>query len=132
MSDVCPTCGLHPSDFTVAEYERELTRVEAQRDEALAALRDEMKWDMGGVPEPEWKRRAQAAEARVRELEDALRRATFLAEHLMQMIDRETWRATGGDDGQGHYEGDHHEAQVALELKRLATLASPERTKEQA
>jgi hypothetical protein len=69
---------------------------------------------------------------RVRELEDALRRATFLAEHLMQMIDRETWRATGGDDGQGHYEGDHHEAEVARELKDLAALASPERTKEQA
>jgi hypothetical protein len=32
----CPTCGLHPSDFTVDEYKRELDRVEGQRD-ALAA-----------------------------------------------------------------------------------------------
>ncbi len=30
--------------------------------ELEAALRDEMQWDMGGVPENEWKRRALEAE----------------------------------------------------------------------
>src|SRR4051812_10934166 len=37
-----------------------------------------------------------------------LKRATYIAEHLWQMVDQETWRSTGGDDGQGHYEGDYH------------------------
>jgi hypothetical protein len=40
-----------------------LAVVEARVGELEAALKDEMKWDMGGVPEPEWKRRAVAAEA---------------------------------------------------------------------
>jgi hypothetical protein len=63
------------------DRERETTRaalaaaivLERERDEALSALKDEMKWDMGGVPEPEWKRRARVAEARVCDLEAALR-----------------------------------------------------------
>jgi hypothetical protein len=60
-------------------------------------------------------------------LEDALKRAAYVAEHLMQMIDRETWLASGGDDGQGHYEGDYREAQIALEIREWATLADPNR-----
>jgi hypothetical protein len=56
-------------------------------------------------------------------LRSKLARAAYCAEHLMQMIDRETWRAHGGDDGQGHYEGDYHEAQMALEVKEWAALA---------
>lgn len=57
-------------------------------------------------------------------LAKALRRAAYVAEHLMQMIDQETWRASGGDDGQGHYEGDYHEGQLAMEIKRWIELAS--------
>ena len=44
-------------------------------------------------------------------------RATYVAEHLWQMVDRETWRAAGGDDGQGHYEGDYYAEQVRLEIE---------------
>ena len=42
----------------------------------------------------------------------------------MQMIDRETWRAHGADDGQGHYEGDYHAAGMADEIKGWAALAA--------
>ena len=34
----CPLCGLHPHDFTVEEYERELDRKEAELRELRAAL----------------------------------------------------------------------------------------------
>jgi hypothetical protein len=50
-----------------------LAALVAERDEALAALKDEMAWDMGGVPENEWMARAVAAEARVTQLEKALK-----------------------------------------------------------
>lgn len=46
-------------------------------------------------------------------------RATFLAVHLFQMIIPETWRDFGGDDGQGHYEGDFRAEQIDLELRQL-------------
>jgi len=66
----------------------------------------------------------EALAARVRELETALARATHLAEHLWQMVDSETWRDTGGDDGQGHYEGDYHAEQTREEIQRLAALTA--------
>lgn len=50
-------------------------------------------------------------------------RAVFLAEHLFQMIPQEVWRATGGDDGQGHYEGDYRAEQIREELRALAARA---------
>lgn len=49
-----------------------------------------------------------------------LKRATYIAEHLWQMIDQETWRSTGGDDGQGHYEGDYHAEQIRIEIQELS------------
>lgn len=61
--------------------------------------------------------------ARFFEVVDALKRAAFVAEHLMQMIDRETWRATGGDDGQGHYEGDYREASTFEEIQTWKRIA---------
>ena len=33
----CPLCGLHPHDFTVEEYEREVERLEKQLAELRAA-----------------------------------------------------------------------------------------------
>lgn len=42
-----------------------------------------------------------------------------LAERLFQMVPREAWRATGGDDQQGHYEGDYHQERVGQELARM-------------
>lgn len=53
----------------------------------------------------------------IRKLRETLNRAAYVAEHLHAMIDRETWRATGGDDMQGHYEGDYHAEQVLREIR---------------
>jgi hypothetical protein len=60
---------------------------------------------------------------RADQLEKALARAAYVAEHLFQMVDRETWRSTGGDDGQGHYEGDYRAEQVQEEIREWAALA---------
>jgi hypothetical protein len=57
------------------------------------------------------------------ELQEALRRAAFVAERLMQMIDPQTWRDTGGDDAQGHYEGDYRAEQTAAEIAKWKALA---------
>jgi hypothetical protein len=35
----------------------------------------------------------------------------------MQMIDPQTWRDSGGDDGQGHYEGDYRAEQIHAEIE---------------
>lgn len=61
------------------------------------------------------------------QLRKALRRASFIAQKLYEMIDRETWRAHGGDDGQGHYEGDYHAEQIAQEIEEWAALAGPQK-----
>lgn len=45
-------------------------------------------------------------------------RAIYLAEHLFQMIDKETWRAQGAEY-MGQYEGDHWAEQTFEELKSL-------------
>jgi hypothetical protein len=42
------------------------------------------------------------------QLKVMLKRATFIAEHLFQMISQDVWRDSGGDDMQGHYESDYH------------------------
>lgn len=70
-----------------------------------------------------WMGTAKRLNDLVTEACDALDRAAFVAEHLMQMIDRETWRATGGDDGQGHYEGDYREEQTFAEIQKWKELA---------
>lgn len=44
-------------------------------------------------------------------------RARHLAKHLFQMIPPEVWREQGGDDGQGHYEGDYWAAELANEIR---------------
>lgn len=62
---------------------------------------------------------------------DLLARAAFVADGLLGMIDQETWRATGGDDMQGHYEGDYHAAQVADEIRQWRSLTEREKTGEQ-
>lgn len=72
----------------------------------------------------EWWKRADEAEACVVVLENALRRAAFVAEGLMQMIDPQTWRDTGGDDGQGHYEGDYRAEQLASEIREWKAIAA--------
>lgn len=62
---------------------------------------------------------ANGADQELEVLLDDLEQAVNLAEHLFQMVDRETWLATGGDDGQGHYEGDYRAAGVAEEIRAL-------------
>lgn len=57
--------------------------------------------------------------ASFRDLVEQLESLLKVAEGLFQMIDRETWRATGGDDQQGHYEGDYRAAQIEEYLTSL-------------
>lgn len=63
----------------------------------------------------------------IQELRKALGRAAFTSEHLFQMISREEWRATGGDDGQGHYEGEYYADKVYEEIKQLRETAGPDK-----
>lgn len=58
------------------------------------------------------------------EAREALRRLAYIAGHLFQMVDRETWRGTGGDDGQGHYEGECRAEALEREIRELAVLAA--------
>ena len=51
-------------------------------------------------------------------------RAVYIAENLFQMIDPQTWRDSGGDDGQGHYEGEYRAEQLREELVSLAAANS--------
>lgn len=69
------------------------------------------------------RQRATIAEGERDYLREALARAVLLAQGLMGMIDRDTWRDCGGDDGQGHYEGDYHAERIETELRALSTLA---------
>ena len=48
-------------------------------------------------------------------------RARHLARHLFEMVTFEQWRDTGGDDGQGHYEGDHRAAELEEEIRSWPT-----------
>lgn len=58
-------------------------------------------------------------------LRATLARAAYVAEHLFYMISEEDWRATGGDDMQGHYEGDYHAEQVWQEIEEWRAMSSP-------
>lgn len=68
-------------------------------------------------------RRSSRLEREIEALKFILARAAYVARHLHAMIDQETWRATGGDDMQGHYEGDYHAEQVAAEIETWAAIA---------
>lgn len=52
-------------------------------------------------------------------LRERLQRAVHLAEHLFVMIPRQVWIDSGGDDGQGHYEGDYRAEQTRDEIAAL-------------
>ena len=62
-------------------------------------------------------------EEKEEELRSLLARAAYVADHLMDMIDRETWRESGATGPEGQYEGDYRQAQVALEIKRWKEIA---------
>lgn len=53
-------------------------------------------------------------------------RLHFLAERMFQMIPPEVWREQGGDDGQGHYEGDYWAEQLRDELVALSAASTQE------
>jgi hypothetical protein len=62
-------------------------------------------------------------EEKEEELRLLLARAAYVADHLMDMIDRETWRESGAIGPEGQYEGDYHQTQVAMEIKRWKEIA---------
>lgn len=77
----------------------------------------------GHHPERSVQEREQAMYAVVRAVRsrerERLERALHLAEHLFLMVPQDVWRDSGGDDGQGHYEGDYRAAQVQEELRAI-------------
>ena len=62
-------------------------------------------------------------EEKEEELRSLLARAAYVADHLMDMIDRETWRESGAIGPEGQYEGDYRQTQVAMEIKRWKEIA---------
>lgn len=56
-------------------------------------------------------------EDQIFELQLRLNRAVYVAHSLFNMIDTQTWRDTGGDDGQGHYEGEYRAERVLMEIR---------------
>ncbi len=77
------------------------------------------RWLAGDLDRPLY-REAGDDEERLRE---TLIRAAFVAEHLIGMIEPQVWRDHGGDDGQGHYEGDYRAEETAEEIKRWRAIA---------
>ena len=59
--------------------------------------------------------------ARLRGLAD---RMTTVADGLLSMVPQEVWRASGGDDQQGHYEGDYRAEQLACEIRAARAALS--------
>jgi len=51
-------------------------------------------------------------------LHEKLDRARLIARTLFAMVPRQAWLDSGGDDGQGHYEGDYRAATLQ---KKIAT-----------
>lgn len=58
----------------------------------------------------------EQAEVEIDRLARERDRARHLAKHLFEMVTLEQWRDTGGDDGQGHYEGDYRAAELEEEI----------------
>lgn len=127
-------CSRLRTELTVAEAERD----EAQQLAVQATEEAESYRKRAGVTEYHQLRRTRAEkqladeldhvaelEAEVTQLREALARAAYVSRNLFNMIDRETWRAEGGDDMQGHYEGDYHAEQVSIEIEGWAALAVP-------
>ena len=95
---------------------RDAKRAEAAEARLVKVERERDEWKETAEREAEGWHRAWAAEARVKELAVALNRVIYIAEHLFQMVPRGVWRDAGGDDMQGHYEGDYYAEQVRTEL----------------
>jgi len=84
-----------------------------QRDAAQSAFSD------AALEVEQHCKRADNLEAQLAQVERERDRLLFIAEHLFQMIPCEVWRDQGGDDGQGHYEGDYYAEQLHDELAAL-------------
>lgn len=50
-------------------------------------------------------------------LKKELAYARYLVEHLFAMVPQQAWRDSGGDDGQGHYEGEYAAARLEEEIQ---------------
>lgn len=55
----------------------------------------------------------------VQHIEKRFARAVTLAKGLFEMIPTQTWRDAGGDDGQGHYEGEYRAEQIRQEIEEM-------------
>lgn len=86
--------------------------------DALAGLVEQLQAatseDFSLVPKDEY--------ARLKGIEEQYEGWVKLSHQLFNMIPREIWRDQGGDDGQGHYEGEYHAEQIEQEIH--AALAS--------
>lgn len=67
---------------------------------------------------------AAVLQTEVRRLRAENERLLHIAEHLFAMVPDDVWRATGGDDGQGHYEGDYRAAGLRDELAAMRERAA--------
>lgn len=101
-----------------ARLAEEVEHARSTRDKTREAAKVTIRNMASALERSQQKNRDLAAE--VERLRDVAKRAIYLAEHLFQMVPREVWRDTGGDDGQGHYEGDHRAEQTAAEIAALA------------
>jgi hypothetical protein len=73
-----------------------------------------------------WSRSEARLEAETRARENAEREligTTKLARQLWGMIPKDVWRASGGDDMQGHYEGDYHAEMIRDRLDAALAAA---------
>lgn len=59
-------------------------------------------------------------------LAERLKTARGIATGLFPMIDRATWQASGGDDGQGHYEGEYWAEQMEQEMASWKAEGRPD------
>jgi hypothetical protein len=66
-------------------------------------------------------RERDEAEAREKQLREALARSVFLAQHLWQMIPPEVWREHGSE-----WKGDYQAERVRDELAALASVSAEE------
>jgi DNA repair ATPase RecN len=115
LDDALPRLGRQEGTIKQLRGERDAAREEIERLQKANTRR----WADAKVA-------AAAARTREKELREKFERATWIAVHLFAMVTPEQWRDTGGDDGQGHYEGDYRAEQMRDELNELLASATEE------
>ncbi len=118
-SDAATKPALDIWDVVTRVHRKHQNEVAEDRQGSPEEARERIGRWLAGVSYDEWFALVRTAENYAVELA----RAAMLAEHLHAMIDKETWRATGGDDSQGHYEGDVHAENVLRQIESWKELA---------